>query len=401
MQLVEKHSIKKSHKFFNELDQVCFQSKNIYNTCLFHWKNHLKVEDKFLSSKELYPIIKEQECYKSIPQNVAVQTFLLFFKNVKSYFESLKDYKKHPEKYNSKPKIPRYKDSLKGRFMSTYTNRVIPKTKFLKDGKLRLTGLNLSLKTQIKDFGSINQVRIIPRNSFYVVEVVYTVKPKKYKRTKNIASIDLGVNNLATIGFNDFKTPLIVNGRPIKSINQFYNKTKSKYESKLKNIKTSKRTIRITNKRNNKINDYLHKASKSIMNQLVSRDVSKLIIGYNQNWKQDINIGKRNNQNFVGIPFYKFINMLEYKCELNGIKVVKTEESYTSKCSFLDNEKVKKHETYKGRRIKRGLFKSKTGRIINADLNGSYNIMKKVVPNIKPNGIADVVVHPKVLDFKN
>jgi putative transposase len=183
----------------------------------------------------------------------------------------------------------------------------------------------------------------------------------------------------------------------MKSVNQYYNKTKAKLQSKLENDKrTSKRIEKLTLKRNNKINDYLHKASRYIVNQLVSKDISKLIIGYNKQWKQDINIGKRNNQNFVNIPFYKFISMLEYKCELEGVEMITHEESYTSKCSFLDNEPIKKHDSYLGKRIKRGLFRSSKGELINADLNGSYNIMRKVVPNFT-NGIEGVVVHPRLI----
>ena len=140
----------------------------------------------------------------------------------------------------------------------------------------------------------------------------------------------------------------------------------------------------------------MHKASRLLVNQLVSRDISKLVIGYNQNWKQDINIGKRNNQNFVNIPFNNFINMIEYKCKMKGIETIRTEESYTSKCSFIDNEPIKKHETYLGKRIKRGLFKTLNGKLVNADLNGSYNILRKVAPDFKE-GVEDIAVYPSVL----
>jgi putative transposase len=202
---------------------------------------------------------------------------------------------------------------------------------------------------------------------------------------------------LVTISYSDGQNPIIINGKPLKSINQFYNKRKAQFQSKLKNNKTSKKINKLSNKRNNKINDYLHKSSRFLVNQLVSKNISKLIIGYNKQWKQDINIGKRNNQNFVNIPFYKFIFMLKYKCELEGVEVILNEESYTSKCSFLDLEDVRKHEKYKGRRTKRGLFISSKNKLINADLNGSYNIMRKVVPNVFTNGIEDVVVHPRLV----
>lgn len=173
--------------------------------------------------------------------------------------------------------------------------------------------------------------------------------------------------------------PFIINGKPLKSINQYWNKERARLQSLLGDKKTSKRIQSITNKRNNKVKDYLHKSSRKLVDFLVSNNISTLVVGYNEEWKQGVNLGKRNNQSFVFIPYYTLIEQLEYKCRLEGINFILTEESYTSKCSFLDNEEVCKHEKYLGKRIKRGLFKSKEGKLINADLNGSLNILKKVV----------------------
>ena len=147
----------------------------------------------------------------------------------------------------------------------------------------------------------------------------------------------------------------------------------------LKNKKySSKRLFNITNKRNNKIKDYLHKSSTFLVNYLVSNDITNLVIGYNENWKQNINLSKKNNQNFVSIPFYILINQIKYKCRLKGINVILINESYTSKCSFLDNEEIKKHNEYLGIRIKRGLFKRKiNNQLVNADVNSACNILKK------------------------
>lgn len=202
---------------------------------------------------------------------------------------------------------------------------------------------------------------------------------KKKPKTDNgrYASIDLGVNNLTTITSNVFE-PLIINGRPIKSINSYYNKSIAKKKSKLPvRIYSSKYISNLYRRRENKINDYFHKVSTYIVNHLVSNQINTLVIGYNSGWKQDINMGKRNNQNFAYIPFYKFISMLEYKCALKGITIETNEESYTSKCSFLDNEEICEHEKYLGKRVKRGLFIASDGREINADVNGSLNILKK------------------------
>ena len=172
----------------------------------------------------------------------------------------------------------------------------------------------------------------------------------------------------------------IINGRPLKSMNQYYNKELARKKAEL--FKTegkyiSKKIQSLHLKRNNKVNDYIHKATTVLVNQLVSNKISNLVIGYNKGWKQDINIGTRNNQNFIQIPFYKVISQLEYKCNLVGIKVSLQEESYTSKCSFLDQEEIRKHGKYKGSRVKRGLYVSSEGKEINADLNGAMNILKK------------------------
>ena len=181
-------------------------------------------------------------------------------------------------------------------------------------------------------------MRIIPKVNYYVIEVVYESQQVKLNLPEHqVASVDLGVNNLATVTSNKkgFQ-PIIINGRPVKSINQFYNKKKAQLQSLLKDGQSSDRIQRLSTKRNFKISDYLHKASRYIINRLIENDIGTLIIGNNPNWKQGINIGKKNNQNFVQIPFFQFIEQLKYKAELVGIKVIVHEESYTSKASFLD-----------------------------------------------------------------
>ena len=274
-------------------------------------------------------------------------------------------------------------------------------------------------------------VRVVPKNNYFVIEIIYNQEIKPKKQSNNFVGIDLGLNNLATIGGNNTK-PMIVNGKPLKSINQYYNKQLSILKSrqntcKNKNVNSLK-IKQLTNKRNNKIKDYLHKSSRMLVNRLVSNNVSVIVIGHNKEWKQDISIGKVNNQNFVQIPYNQFINMITYKSELEGIKVIQREESYTSKCSFLDNElickhetyqgnRIKrglfrkcsfldnelicKHETYQGNRIKRGLFRTSTGRLINADLNGALNILKKEIPNAFNEGYGiEVCSTPLVLTIK-
>ena len=219
------------------------------------------------------------------------------------------------------------------------------------------------------------------------MEVVYEVKEIELKEdNKRYCGIDLGLNNLATVTSNVAQS-YIINGRPVKSINQYYNKKKAYLQSKLSGKqRTSNRIQRLTLKRNNKVKDYFHKSTAYIVNQLVSDSINTIIIGQNKDWKQDINIGKRNNQSFTSIPHSTFINMLKYKCRLKGINVICREESYTSKSSFLDLDPIpdlkEKNVDFSGMRIQRGLYRSKNGSVINADVNGSYNIMRKEVGDV-------------------
>lgn len=394
MILVEKHAF----KFNKEMDDLSFQCKNLYNSCLYIVRQSFIENGKYVGYMGLYNLITKQNIWNDclLPKKVCGQIVRLVDQNFSSFFKANKEFNKNPNKFKGKPKIPKYKDSVTGRCLVIYEKGAISK-KFFKSGIIALSQTNIKINTKIKNWNDLKQVRIVPKTNSYVIEVVYEKETKSLKKNDNPSAIDLGLNNLATVSFSNGRDPFILNGKPLKSINQYYNKTKAKLQSKLNNNqKSSKRIIKLTDKRNNKITDYLHKSSRYIVNQLVSKDISQLIIGYNKLWKQDISIGKRNNQNFVNIPFYKFISMLEYKCKLEGIKTVTQEESYTSKCSFLDNEPIQKQESYLGRRIKRGLFKSSKGELINADLNGSYNIMRKVVSNFKKE-IEGFAVSPRLV----
>ena len=368
MRLTESIQITRENKLYNELDRFCFLSKNLYNSSLYAIRQHFFNTKKYKNYNSLNKdfIQSHQIDYYALPTKVSQQTMKMVDQNFKSFFGLLKLKSK-------KAKIPKYLKK-QGRYEIIFTIQSISQ-KELKKGFLKLSGINQKIKIR-NTITNIQQVRIIPKETFncYNIEIVYKVSEKQLKKdNKKYASIDLGINNIATVAFNCQK-PFIINGKPLKSINQYYNKKRSK----LTNIKTRKAKL-LNRKRDNKIKDYLHKASRYITNHLVYNNINTLIIGKNDGWKQEVNIGKKNNQNFVSIPFEKFIFMLQYKCNLEGINVIIREESYTSKCSFIDNEEIKKHETYLGKRIKRGLFKTAFGKIINADLNGSLNIMKKVV----------------------
>lgn len=377
MLLTERHVIKKSNPLYKELDKMCFLSKNLYNQALYRVRQHYFNTKEYLNyySNVEQLTNEKQTDYTALPAKVAQWVVKQVDHNFKSFFGSLKS-----KKVNHKVSIPKYlkKDS---RYTLTFTNQAISR-KELKLGYLKLSGCSSRIKLIHTD---VRQVRITPGNKLFVIEVIYSLNEKHCSDNGNYVGIDIGLNNLATVGGNK-TNPILINGRPLKSINQFYNKELAKLKSrkdthKNKNINSDK-IRKLTQKRNNKIKDYIHKSSRKLVNHLVSNNVTKIVIGHNKDWKQDINLGKSNNQNFVQIPFNMFIQMVTYKSQLEGIKVVQREESYTSKCSFLDNEEICKHKTYKGKRIKRGLFRSYDGRLINADLNGALNILRKEVPNV-------------------
>lgn len=374
MTLTERHIIKDSSPYYKELDNLCFLSKNVYNSALYTVRQHFFNTKKYISWVNVNNLfVKDHQTdYYALPCKVSQQTIKMVDQNMKSFFKALKA-------KNSKPRLPKYLDKTKGRYVVTYTKQAISK-RDLDEGFISLSKTNVKIKTNVKD---VQQVRVVPQNGVIVIEVVYNVEPKAIDENaeRKYCGVDLGLNNLMTCAFADEK-PIIYNGRPIKSINHYYNKEKARLQSCLGDGKrTSHRIKSLTHKRNNKISDYLHKISRMFVNHLVSKGITDVVLGYNKEWKQGINIGKVNNQHFVGVPYYKLLNMLTYKCAMEGITLHVTEESYTSKCSFLDGEDMCKHEVYKGKRVKRGLYRCGDGRCINADVNGALNIMRKVVGN--------------------
>lgn len=377
MYLVERHIIESNNPLRKELDNVCFLSKNLYNKALYLVRQHYFSTKKYLGFYDMCKFLVDSKDvdYYALNTKVSRGTLLLLDRNFKSFFALLK--KKKNNSYEKPISMPKYLDK-EGRYIAVFEKKAVSK-RFLKKGVIKLANISITLVTKVT-IDNIVEVRVLPRNNHHIVEVVYKKEEKPLVEDNGrYAAIDLGLNNLATVCSNVEK-PFIINGRPLKSINQRWNKYKANLQSRLTNNKRSSKQIElITNKRNNRVKDYLHKSSRKIVNFLVSKNISTLVIGYNEEWKQNISIGKINNQSFTSIPFHSFIQQLEYKCRLEGINVVLTEESYTSKCSFLDNEPLGKKDTYLGKRVKRGLYKTAKGRLINADLNGSLNILKKVI----------------------
>ena len=399
---VEKHIIKPNNKYYSLLDEFCYKSKNLYNYANYTIRQEFINNGKWIRYNELDKILKKEGNdydYRNMPSSATSQQCLrLLDKNWTSFFRAIKDYNENPNKYLGRPKLPKYK-SKNGRniLILTYLNCKI-KNGYIKFPK-KFKGL--LIKTKIRR--GLQQVRIIPKDRYIVIEVVYKVEDvKQLIDNGRYIGIDLGLDNFVTITNNCGLIPLVINGKGLKSINQYYNKQMAHYKSiakKLNKLDYTNRMRRLTFKRNNKIENYIHKASRFVINYCRNNEINTIIIGNNKNWKQNSNMSKKVNQNFISIPYYSFIQKVQYKAEEFGIQVIITEESYTSGTSFLDNELPIKENYNKSRRKHRGLFVSNNGTKINADVNGSYQIIKKVFPKAFANGIEGVGLHPFKVDL--
>ncbi|HCA95151.1 MAG TPA: transposase, partial [Cyanobacteria bacterium UBA9226] len=383
MQLAERHIIKSTYDSFAEIDELAFKSKNLYNAANYVLRQNFLYGWGYLTYKKMASLMKSHPAYQALPAKVSQQILMVLDKNWQGFFDALKAYKNEPTQFTARPKIPKYKDKVKGRNLLVYTVQAISK-KQLKKGIIKLSGTDISIKTTVNT-EEICQVRVVPKCDCYMIEVIYN-EPESTINQENspaVASIDLGLNNLVALTSNQPGfIPVLINGRPLKSINQFYNKRKSQLQSKLKgNLKTSSRIQRLTRCRNQKVDNYLHHTSRLIIDILILSQIGTLVIGKNRQWKNGINLGKPNNQNFVSIPHTRLIQMLEYKAKLVGIKVIIQEESYTSVSNFLNLDPIPVYGDsdaesveFTGKRIQRGLYKTADGLLINADVNGSYNI---------------------------
>lgn len=391
MQLVEQHCIKKSDPSYAAIDAAAFASKNLYNQATYHFRQAYIHEGIWLSYAEVFHRIKHLDCYQALPSKVSNSILIMIDKNWRAHRKGLKEWFEHPEKFTGKPRLPGYKHKEKGRFLLIYDKQALGKRAFKKTGKLVPSGLPVEIETKVA-WESIDCVRIVPRGSCYVAEVIYTVAGQRAAVDQSVvAAIDLGVNILAAItstkpGF----VPTLVNGRPLKDLNHYYNQQRALHQSRLAkhHRKTSRKLDRITTKRNRRVNAYLHTASRRIIDLLVEEGIGTLVIGLNKLWKQRVELGKRNNQQFVQIPHSRFVQMLEYKAQLVGIRVIVREESYTSQASFLDLDEMPTYDPkrqekplFSGKREERGLYRAKNGRRIQADVNGSYNTLRKEFPN--------------------
>lgn len=404
MILCERHIIKKSHPFYDECDNLTYLAKNLYNSTLYYQRDSFFNKD-FKSYYDVNRVFthSNQKDYRALPSKVSKQVQMLVDKSFKSYFALVK--KKQSNDYSRSVRIPRYLNKTNGRCAVPYPKDALS---LKNEGFVKLSKTNIVIKTKLPR-SDIKAARIVPKDNHFIIEILYKAmcKPLKSDEPKRVAFVDPGLNNLMTVTSNCFN-PLIFNGKPLKSINQLSNKTIATLKSKLseRGLRTSSLLQSVYVRRTNRLNDLLHKITTQLVNHLDSYNIDTVIFGHNIGQKQDINLGKVTNQNFVQIPFTQLMQLLKYKCELRGIRFIETEESYTSKCSFLDEESICKHSTYLGKRLKRGLFETSSGTLVNADVNGSLNIGRKYLTKVNMytrqlhEDLLRFMVNPKVVTIE-
>ncbi|HEY4386514.1 MAG TPA: transposase [Ktedonobacteraceae bacterium] len=388
MQLVERHLVRSDDPRFAVIDAAAFASKNLYNQANYQIRQAFIHEGNYLPYAEIFHRVKEMDCYKALPAKVANSILILLHTNWTAFFEALKAYQDDPTTFTGRPRLPKYKDKVKGRNILIYDKQALGKRLFKKTGKLVPSGLSLEIQTQLTEWEKIRQVRIVARLDGYMIEIVYEQDAESAQvDPKWIAALDPGVNVLGALTSNKPGfVPRLVSGKPLKSLNQSYNKQRAHLQRQLSHEKrfTCRSLDQLTTKRNRRVGSYLHTASRRIIDLLVAEGIGTLVIGKNPLWKQETTMGKRNNQQFVQIPHARFIDQLIYKARLVGITVMLQEESYTSKASFLDGDPIPTYRAdqaeppvFLGKRIARSWYRAKDGTIIHADINGSYNILRK------------------------
>ena len=382
MDLTEKEIIYSTDERFDLIKNLCHLSKNLYNASLYDVRQYYFETKSYRTWKSQRTIFTKNNNpdYYALQSHVAGEVLMQVGRQFISFFNN---------KSNKKKRIPKYKDK-NGYNVVTFPKLSISKQIDFDEDKQIYTytlckkSYNLKIQSTKPNVKMVQFVYDEANNLIKCFKTHEVKQPKLKKDNSRYFSIDPGLNNIVSIYNNIGIRPLLYNGRPIKSINQYYNKTNAKLRSELpSNIKSSKRLKQLSFKRNNKIDYEMHKISTHIINEAIRNNISKIIIGNNVGWKNEINLGRRNNQNFVNIPHTKLFNQLLYKGLLNGIEVIFTEESYTSKASFFDKDKLpvygeNDNHKFSGRRISRGLYKDSKGNLWNADLNGAANIMRKV-----------------------
>lgn len=392
MKLVETIQLKKTR----ELSRLCHLCKSLYNLGNYYINQYYDILEEYLNWYNTKWILKKSVPFKLIPSQVAQNVLKNLHLAWKSYFNSLKDWKKNPQKYEKRPHPPKYlkKD---GEYIACFNHQHIK----IKNGKLyfpkktKLEPITVITKQEV-----LQQVRIIPKNDIYNLELVYNYIEKtdfNFSKDRMIA-IDIGVNILACMVNNIGLKPLGFISPLLKSTNQYYNKQLAYYQSKLKKENgkfDSKRLQKLRRIRDNKVKDYMHKTSRYIINYCIENNIGTIIIGKNDGWKQNVNLGKKNNQKFVQIPFNILIEKLQYKANLVGINIEIITEEYTSQTCYKCGTVKKSNRKYRGLYI---CSSCKT--TIHADVNGAYNIMEKAFPkSLLTCGMEGAQLHPLLINL--
>lgn len=392
MYLTVKQQIKHlSKEDYKTLRDLCHIAKNLTNHAIYNVRQYYFAEREYLNYQKNYALLKSSDNYKTLNSNMAQQMLKEVDCSFKSFFGLLKLAKKG--KYSFKDcRLPNYlpKDGyatlIIGFVRLNGDKLILP---FSQSYKKTHKVVEIKIPPVLAD-KKIKEIRIIPKANARFFEIQYIYEAECIQRNLNTSSalaIDLGINNLVT-AVSSMGKSFIIDGRKLKSINQWFNKENARLQSikEKQNFgsKPTKRQKSITRNRNNRVNDYMSKVARNIIDYCIQNDIGTLVVGYNETFQQGPNIGKVNNQNFINIPYGKLREKLEYLCELNDITYVKQEESYTSKASFWDkddipvyNEDNPKSYVFSGKRVHRGLYKCSNGKILNADVNGALNILRK------------------------
>ena len=407
MQLTERHLIKPNHQLYRTLDDLTFKAKNLYNHGLYLYRQsyfeHKKNPDvPVLIWNKIDNLLRTQghKDVRALPSKVANAVLKNLGENISSFWKLVRIKNKGGLAQN--PKLPGYLHKTDGRYPLSFNYQTFG-AKRGSNNELFLCpkGINLPIPTKV---ANPKQVRIVPRHNNFIIEVIYDAQERAPKSTSKYAGIDLGVDNFATITFSTQNNPLIIKGLELKSINQGYNRLISKAQELLPApLKTSKPIHRLWSRRSWILKTKIHQMTAFLATLFDEMEIEKVFIGKNIGWKQNLPFGKKVKQHFAYLPYETFIEQLRYKCQLRGITVVIQEESYTSKASFLDGDDIPvygevENPRFSGLRIKRGLYRSGSGQLINADVNGSYNILRKgLANNHQPLQMSDPLIHPLVV----
>lgn len=407
MQLTERHLIKPGHELYGVLDDLTFKSKNLYNHGLYLYRQSYFEYKKnprksTLTWRDIDKSLRRQghEDIRALPAKVANAVLKNLGESITSYWKLVR--LKNKRRLAQKPKLPRYLHKTNGRYPISFNYQTFGATRG-SNHELILCPKGLCLRIPTK-VDHPKQVRIVPNHHNFIIEVIYNVEEQELKSTSKYAGIDLGVDNFATVTFSTQNKPLIIKGLELKSINQGYNRLISKAQLLLPDPQKTSRSIhRLWSRRSWILRTKIHQMTAFLTTLFDEMQIEKVFIGKNINWKQNLPFGKAVKQRFAYLPYETFIEQLSYKCQLRGISVIVQEESYTSKASFLDNDHIPVYgETenlkFSGHRIKRGLYQSGNGQLINADVNGSYNILRKgLMNNHLSFNVDNPLIHPLVV----